>query len=411
LRNTGKNSGQRSKKFALINQGCRLNAAESQRIAQELQKKGWILSSPQEAPWVIINTCTVTHRADADLRKIVRKIQRENPTARIVALGCYVDHHGEVPGTYLSLPNPRKMEVVEVLEEVDRGRIARWKSRGFLKVQEGCDLACTYCIIPRVRGPSRSLPWAEIERRMEDFLVLGYQEVVITGIHLESYGRDLGEKSGFLNLLQRLEAFYPPVRFRISSLDPRFLTRELLAYILSAPHIMPGFHLSLQHYSPRILRLMGRGSNRGFMEILEEIRATRPEAGLGTDFIVGFPTETEEDFLLLYRFAGEAPFSYFHVFSFSPRKGTRAAEIRPRVPERISKKRSALLRELGRRKKEEFARAMVGKTLEATVIKEGEALSENYLKVKFDEKLPPGNRFLFKIEELRFPYLVGNPQE
>ncbi len=360
---------------------------------------------------MIINTCTVTHRADADLRKIIRRVRRENPGAKIAALGCYVDHYKGVEGADVSLSNSQKMSIVELLEEAQGGELKRWKSRGFLKVQEGCDLACTYCIIPGVRGPSRSLPWPEIKRRVEQFLAMGYQEAVITGIHLESYGRDLGEKEGFLKLLKRLELFHPRIRFRISSLDPRFLTQELLSYIISAPHIMPSFHLSLQHFSPRILRLMGRGSNKGFSEILGKIREARPEAGLGADFIVGFPTETEEDFNLLYKFAEEAPFSYFHVFTFSPREGTRAAEIRPRVPERISKKRSALLRELGRKKTEKFARSMVGKTLEATVIKEGEALSENYLKVKFEKKLPLGKRFRLKIEEFHFPYLIGNPEK
>jgi len=409
LRNTGKNSGPGSKKFSLINQGCRLNAAESQKIAEELQKRGWVLSSPQQALWVIVNTCTVTHRADADLRKIIRRVKRENPGAKIAAIGCYVDHYGKVEGADLALPNHRKTEIINLLGAEGKGKPVRWKSRGFLKVQEGCDLACTYCIIPRVRGPSRSLPWSLIERRIEEFLSLGYQEVVITGIHLESYGREWGEREGLLHLLRLLEKFYPQIKFRISSLDPRFLSSRLLDYILNSPHIMPTFHLSLQHYSPRILKLMGRGSNRGFARLVDKIRKGRPEAGLGADFIVGFPSETDEDFLLLYRFAEKAPLSYFHVFTFSPRERTRAAEIRPRVPERISKKRSALLRELGRRKTGEFARSMVGKTLQATVIKEGEALSENYLRIKFEGKLPPGKRLPFKIEDFAAPWLLGKP--
>ncbi len=410
MRGTEKNSEKRFK-FSLINQGCRLNAAESQRLISSLQKKGWKLASPEEAGVILINTCTVTHRADADLRKLIRRLRRQNPQARIIALGCYVDHYGKAEGADLSLPNPQKMRVLELLRNGEfKGKRKRWKSRGFLKVQEGCDLACTYCIIPKVRGRSRSVPLGKIREELEELLKEEYQEVILTGIHLESYGRDLGEKQGLLKLLRSLEIYYPEIRFRISSLDPRFLNPELLSYLLSSPHIMPSFHLSLQHRSAKILRLMGRGSGEGFEELIFRIKNERPEAGVGADFIVGFPGETEEDFSILYRFAREVPLTYFHVFSFSPRKGTRAAEMRAKIPERISKKRAALLRGLGRRKTEEFARSMVGKTLEATVIKEGEALSENYLRVKFDEKLPPGRRFIFKIIGFLSPYLRGISQ-
>ncbi len=409
MRGTGKNSEKRFK-FSLINQGCRLNAAESQRIIFSLQGKGWEFASPEEAGVILINTCTVTHRADADLRKIIRKLRRQNPQAKIIALGCYVDHYGRPEGAHLFLSNSQKMRVLEFLEEGEfKGEKKRWKSRGFLKVQEGCDLHCTYCIIPRVRGKSRSVPLGKIREELEEFLEEGYEEVVLTGIHLESYGRDLGERQGFLKFLKALENYYPEVRFRISSLDPRFLTTELLSYLLSSPHIMPSFHLSLQHRSPRILRLMGRGSGEGFEELIFRIKNERPEAGVGADFIVGFPGETQEDFNILYRFAQEVPLTYFHVFSFSPRKGTRAAEMRPKVPERIARERTSLMRELSSLKKREFCLSMQGKVLEATVIRPGQALSENYLKVDFEEGIAAGRRIKFGINSCREDTLYGTP--
>ncbi len=408
MSNIGKSSEKRFK-FSLINQGCRLNAAESQRLISSLQKKGWKLASPEEAGVILINTCTVTHRADADLRKLIRRLRRQNPQARIIALGCYVDHYGKAEGADLSLPNPQKMRVLELLRNGEFKERRRWKSRGFLKVQEGCDLACTYCIIPKVRGRSRSVPLGKIREELEELLKEEYQEVVLTGIHLESYGRDLGEKQGFLKLLRSLEIYYPEIRFRISSLDPRFLNPELLSYLLSSPHIMPSFHLSLQHRSPKILRLMGRGSGEGFEELIFRIKNERPEAGVGADFIVGFPGETEEDFSILYRFAREVPLTYFHVFSFSPRKGTRAAEMRPKVPERVTGERASLMRQLSSQKKREFCSSMQGKVLEATVIRPGEALSENYLKLNFEGNLPPGIRIKFRVYSCREDVLFGFP--
>lgn len=388
-------------KFALINQGCRLNTAESQKIIEELQEKGWEITSPEFASIVIINSCAVTHRAESDFRKLVRRIRRENPGAKIVAIGCLVDFSKrEASMADLYLSNSEKMKLPELLENAggEAGK-NRWKARGFLKVQEGCDLSCTYCIIPELRGKARSMPISDIEKRMNEFLELGYQEVVITGIHLESYGKDYGEKEGFLSLLRFLEKYYPRVRFRISSLDPRFLTEGLLEYILSSPHIMPSFHLSFQHYSNKILRLMGRGTNKEFMKILERIKEAIPHAGIGTDFIVGFPGESEEDFRELLGFAKKAPFTYFHVFSFSPRPGTKAAQLRPLIPQRITGNRSKVLREIAEIKKSNFISSLVGKKLEGTVIRNGEALLENYVPLRYSGKLPIGVRKIFLVTE------------
>ncbi len=399
-------------KFSLINQGCRLNAAESQKIIEELQKKGWVFTSPESASVIIINSCAVTHRAESDFRKLVRKIRRENPAGKIIAIGCLVDfNEDEASMADLYLKNREKMSLPDLLEAAgNETELSRWKARGFLKVQEGCDLGCTYCIIPELRGKSRSVSLSDIENRMEELLEAGYEEVVITGIHLESYGRDLGDREGFLGLLRFLEKYFPDVRFRISSLDPRYLTDKLLDYILSAPHIMPGFHLSFQHYSNKILKLMGRGTNKGFMKILERIKSAIPHAGIGTDFIVGFPGEDEDDFRELLDFAEQAPLTYFHVFSFSPRPGTGAAELKPRVPERIAGERSRILRKMAEKKKRTFLLSLKGKILEGTVIKNGEALLENYVSIKFSEGSTfPGKRVKFLVTAVNIEenYLFG----
>ena len=398
--------------FALINQGCRLNIAESQKIIEELQKKGWVLKSPESASVIIINSCAVTHRAESDFRKLVRKIRRKNPEGKIIAIGCLVDfNEDEASMADLYLKNSEKLSLPDLLESAgNKTDIKRWKARGFLKVQEGCDLGCTYCIIPKLRGRSKSVPLRDIENRMEEFMKVGYEEVVITGIHLESYGRDLGDKEGFLRLLRFLERYFPEVRFRISSLDPRYLTNELLDYILYAPHIMPSFHLSFQHYSNKILRRMGRGTNKGFMEILERIKTANPYAGVGTDFIVGFPGEDEDDFRKLLDFAEQAPLTYFHVFSFSPRPGTKAAELKPSVPERIMGERSRILRELAEDKKRSFLSSLVGMEIEGTVIREGEALLENYVVLNFVHSgIPSGKRDKFLITENKRGYVEGKP--
>lgn len=396
-------------KFALINQGCRLNTAESQKIIEELQKKGWEITSFEFASIVIINSCAVTHRAESDFRKLIRKIRKKNPEAKIVAIGCLVDFDKkEASMADLYLSNKEKMKLPELLKNTG-GEAAkdRWKARGFLKVQEGCDLGCTYCIIPKLRGKARSMPIRDIESRMNKFLELGYQEVVITGIHLESYGKDFGEKEGFLNLLRFLEKYYPQVRFRISSLDPRFLTDRLLEYIISSPHIMPSFHLSFQHYSNKILRLMGRGTNKGFVKILERIKEAIPHAGIGTDFIVGFPDEREEDFRELLWFAEKTPLTYFHVFSFSPRPGTKAAQLKPLIPQRIAGIRSKVLWKIAERKKKYFISSLIGKKIEGTVIRKGEALLENYVPLRYCGGLPIGVRRKFLVTEKKENQLLG----
>ena len=398
-------------KFSIVNQGCRLNAAESQVLIEKLQRKGFKLSDINDSSLVIINTCAVTHRAESDFRKIVRRIRRENPEAKIIAAGCLVDLNPEEASLAdIYLKNSEKMNIPEMFSGSNGEQNKRWRARGFLKVQEGCDLACTYCIIPKLRGKSRSVSLMSIGQRMEEFLNLGYEEVIVTGIHLESYGLDLGMKDGFKKLLFYLEKFHPQVRFRISSLDPRFLSKELLDYILKSKHIMPSFHLSFQHYSNKVLGRMGRGNNKVFKEIMEEIRSRKEIAGIGADFLVGFPGEEDEDFKILLDFVKSSPFTYLHVFSFSPRPGTKAVNMRPKVPERVSKERSAILREIAKGKKKLFLETLVGKEIEGTVIREGEALLENYIKLKYkNNNLKTSKRYTFQITAFYEGILYGKP--
>ncbi len=410
-------------RFTVLTFGCKLNQAEAESWIERLTERGYsYVRDWKEADVVLLNTCTLTVRADSDVRKTLRKIRREKPSALIVATGCLAEREPEQltkEGVAAVFSNKEKDRVVEfVLRNFppsgpfQRGRVS-FRARYFLKVQEGCDYRCSYCIIPLVRGKSRSEPLEEILNRVKRALQEGFQEVVLTGIHLESYGRERGERDGFLKLLIKLEPFYPELRFRISSLDPRLLDRRLLQYIASAPHIMPHFHLSFQHVSQRILKLMRRwGSTQLYMDIIGVLKEARPLAGIGGDVIVGFPTESEQDFSLLLEFVRQAPLSYLHVFSFSPRPGTEAAKLRPAVPERIRKERSALLRRLVSEKNLAFRKALVGKELEVTVIGPGRGVTENYVKAELEGKFEPRKRYKIFISGVSEKGVVGvKPEE
>ncbi len=410
-------------RFTVVTFGCKLNQAEAEGWIEKLIEKGYrYVRDWKEADIVLLNTCTLTVRADSDVRKTIRKIKRERPTAAIVATGCLAEREPEQlarEGVAAVFSNREKDKVVDFVlnhfpPEGPPGKEGvSFRARYFLKVQEGCDYRCSYCIIPFVRGRSRSEPPEEILSRVKKALQDGFQEVVLTGIHLESYGREWGEREGFLKLLKQLEPFYPHLRFRISSLDPRLLDRSLLEYIATSPHIMPHFHLSFQHVSQRILKLMRRwGSIQLYMDIMGVLKEARPFAGIGGDVIVGFPTEGEEDFSLLLDFVKQAPLSYLHVFSFSPRPGTEAAELRPAVPERIRKERSRLLREVVAEKNLVFRSSLVGRELEVTVIGPGRGITENYVKAELRGEFKPRKRYKIFISGVSEKGVVGvKPEE
>jgi threonylcarbamoyladenosine tRNA methylthiotransferase MtaB len=380
--------------FSIQNFGCRVNQAEAFGWAEELESSGLSLEKDAaRADLVIVNTCTLTSKADRDVRKFIRRVSRLNPRARLVVAGCSVDggrkRFEESPGIWLTALNREKTELVEkILSRVERGAAAEFsplRSRALLKVQDGCDQRCAFCIIPLVRGASRSEPQANILARAQVLIQRGFREIVLCGIHLNSYGFDLRPPGSLSGLLRSLAGLDGLGRIRLSSLDPRYLNDPLIEWITSSPKICPHFHLSLQHGSDRLLKLMARGSNTSeYSGILARLRRASPNAALGADIIVGFPGEFDEDFEAVFEFLRSSPLDYLHVFSYSPRPGTPAAG-RPQVPETVKRERSAALRAWSGERRLAFHRAFLSRELEAIVVrKQGSAadvLTSNYIAV------------------------------
>jgi len=379
--------------FFLQNFGCRVNQAEAFEWAEEFQSRGLQLAvDSSRSDVVVVNTCTLTSRADRDVRKFLAKVGRENPQARVIVTGCLVDRARAeletIPNITL-IANGAKGDLAGMVlgnaAAAGPEAATRFRARALLKVQDGCDGRCTFCIIPSVRGRSRSLAPDDVLQRLERLALQGFREVVLTGIHLSSYGEDFVPPSGLLSLLKEMEKRGGGLRLRLSSLDPRKLDRELREFLAGSAFVRPHFHLSLQSGSDSILARMGRKSRvSGYREIVDDLRRLSPEAGLGADIITGFPGETEVDFRGTLEFLQSSPLSYFHVFSYSPRPGTAAASW-PQVPQAEIRHRTTLLRGLSFKKSLDFRRSLLGRTLDAVVIRSTadrtELLTANYVRV------------------------------
>jgi threonylcarbamoyladenosine tRNA methylthiotransferase MtaB len=332
--------------FSIQNFGCRVNQAEAFEWAALLQERGFTLTElPEEGGLIIVNTCTLTARADRDVHKFIRRAAREYPGSRIVVTGCLAERApaglAGMPGVWKVLPNRDKdrlpaeiLAAAGVAAPAGAPALSRFRARAFLKVQDGCDMSCAFCVIPSVRGRSVSVPLAPAVGQARRLAGQGYAEIVLTGIHLCSYGRDLAPRASFLDLLRALDTAVhgggSPESFsvRLSSLDPRLMPAPLVDHLIAAKRIRPHFHLSLQHAAPRILRAMGRASTPAEYEtLLSRLARGRPEAALGADLIAGFPGETDADFAALVDFVEGSPLTYLHVFAYSPRPGTVAAAL------------------------------------------------------------------------------------
>ncbi|MBN1939723.1 MAG: MiaB/RimO family radical SAM methylthiotransferase [Candidatus Aminicenantes bacterium] len=399
------------------NFGCRVNQAEAFDWAAEFHDKGWILEAePARSALIVVNSCTLTSRADRDVRRFIRKVARENPRARIVVTGCLAERDPEglnaMPGVWKVVPNADKPALPARCFENGLGRVSgfaapsdppgSYRARALVKVQDGCDMACAFCVIPSVRGRSASRPVKAVLSRIEGLVSSGYHEIILSGIHLCSYGRDLNPRSSLLELLTRIEALSGEFRVRLSSLDPRLLPFPFLDFLASSRRVVPHFHLSFQHGSDRILKAMGRESTAGgYRDLAGRFVRLSPEACLGSDFIVGFPGETERDFEATAALLEETPLAYAHVFSFSARPGTKAAEDRAVEPAKV-KSRAVILRRLSGEKNLAYRRRFSGRMLPGIVIqrKPGglEILTSNYLEVIVpDGRQPEGAAVLVRI--------------
>jgi threonylcarbamoyladenosine tRNA methylthiotransferase MtaB len=399
--------------FAVRNFGCRVNQAEAFVWADAFRERGLRLDEDWgRSDVVLVNSCTLTGRAERDVRKFIRAVHRGNPGTKIVVTGCYAERApaeiAALPGVVAVLPQSAKDGIADRAMEleglgaipdragtagctastnrdgdVDKG--ASLRARAYLKIQDGCDNRCAYCIIPSVRGRSRSVRPEDVVTAVRDLDARGFREIVLAGIHLSSYGEDLEPRGSLLSLFGELGDAAGRARLRLSSLDPRKTDAALMSHIAGDPRICPHVHLSLQHASRRILGLMGRPIADGSSaSTLDEMARLAPEAALGADVMVGFPGETEDDFEELRGFIERSALTSVHVFSYSPRPGTPAA-ARPQIPAGVVTERAKALRRLSAVKNFRFRRRFLGRELEAVVIdkseKGAEVLTGNFIGV------------------------------
>jgi len=380
--------------FSVQSFGCRVNQAESFAWVSEFQRRGVRFHKDHSRSDVIlVNTCTVTHRADSDVRMFIRKIQRTNPNARLVLTGCFAERAREelasVSQIWKIIPNSEKDDLCQRLfpdaEPDEASYVTPYRSRALVKIQDGCDYGCRFCVVPSVRGQSRSIPKEGVVKQVRDCVAQGFREIVLTGVHLCLYGRDLKPRRNLLDLLEELENVSGLKHLRLSSLDPRLLNEDLLDHITSSSRVCPHFHLSLQSGSDRVLRSMGRAIHTdAYQRILGVLHEKLPMAALGADILVGFPGENNRDFEHTYEFLDSSPLTYLHVFAYSPRPGTPAADW-PQVKDRVKFERASLLRRLSLTKNRRFRQLLLDREWEGIVIKKQRAgahiLTSNYIDV------------------------------
>ncbi len=361
--------------------GCKINQYDTNAMVSFLRRQGHqVVNGSSEADVIVINTCTVTGRTDYKGRQLVRKSIQQNPSAVIIVTGCYAEVQAErlaaIPGVDYVLGNAQKKEIALWVSESEKqktavvrtGEISEARTlgqepkevhsgttRAFLKIQDGCDHACSYCIIPRARGRSRSLPQARVREKIDLLGEQGFQEVVLCGIHLGMYGQDLRPAESLLDLLEDLEGRTRIPRIRISSIEPNELTDGLLDLFAGSLRLCPHFHLPLQSGDPEVLDAMNRPYGpEHFVSLVERIHDRMDDAAIGVDVIAGFPGEAEEAFRNTLRLLEGLPVAYLHVFPYSRRPGTAAAGFPdPVAPDRI-RRRAAGLRKMGMKKRTHF---------------------------------------------------------
>jgi threonylcarbamoyladenosine tRNA methylthiotransferase MtaB len=391
-------------KYAVITFGCRVNQADSLVIEQQLRERGATDAPAEQADVIIVNTCTVTASADQGARQTIRRIVRSNPGVRVVVTGCYATRRpeelGALPNVTRVIRNSDKDNLVELVPELagsGDGPCGRPLEPGVagrtaltLRVQTGCEERCSYCIIPQTRGASRSRPIADVMRDIDRAIDAGYREVAITGVHLGSYGRDLEKRSSLTTLVRALAERDENVLFRISSLEPMDCTAEIVELVATSPRLAPHFHLPLQHGSDHVLRAMRRPYTAAwYRHLVERIRVDIPHAAIGSDIIVGFPSETGAQFNELCDLLERLPLTHLHVFPYSDRPGTDAATILPKIDGTAIRERGSVVRAIGARLSHEFRRTQSGTIRRALTVDDGwSAVTDNYFKVRLDKQHP-----------------------
>jgi threonylcarbamoyladenosine tRNA methylthiotransferase MtaB len=390
-------------RYSVITFGCRVNQADSFEIEAELRAHGGAAVEVEEADLIVVNSCSVTSAADQAARQIIRKVARENPTARIVVTGCYAtrrpDELAALPGVVQIVPNDRKDVLAREIglttaERFGEGEGAcgaavvpgvAGRTAYTLRVQTGCDESCSYCIIPSTRGAGRSRPVEQVMSEIERVSGAGFREIVLTGVHLGSYGRDLGDGSSLLGLLETIESEAPDqTRIRVSSLEPMDCSQAIVDLVAASRRLAPHFHLPLQHASDRMLVAMRRPYTlRYYRRLADRIRERVPHASIGSDVIVGFPGESDADFEQLASYLAGAPLTHVHVFPYSDRPGTVAASMPAKVHGSVVRERATRLRNVARDLARRFQTAQDGAVRPGLTIEDGTlVVTDNYLKVR-----------------------------
>jgi threonylcarbamoyladenosine tRNA methylthiotransferase MtaB len=398
-----------------------VNQFDTAGMAQVLRRAGYrLVGRDQPADLVIINSCTVTHRADFEVRGLIRRARRLNPLARIVVTGCLAqtrpDELAAMPEVDLVLGQDAKADLLSLLDEpsAERTRVvqpagqrppAPWyfpeteRTRAFFRIQDGCSASCAYCAVPKARGPSRSLPPDQVRAGLDSYYGRGYAEVVLTGIHLGAWGQDLVTVASLGHLLESLENV-PGSRLRLSSIEPNEITDVIVGLAQAGGRVAPHLHLPFQSGSDRILGRMGRPYNRALLvSLVERLTGDAPDFCVGADILAGFPGEDDEAFEATRSLVASLPIAYLHVFPYSRRPGTRAAEWPNQVPEAQKKARVDELRRLGQEKKRAFIQRNLGR-IRPTLIENSpdpvtgkpKGLTDNYIQVILRDDWGPQGR-------------------
>ncbi len=451
--------------FHLINFGCRASHADGAAIKRQLMARGFSEADAEASEVAVLNTCTVTAAADAEVRQVIRRIHRSNPQCKILVTGCYAqrgaDEIAALPGVNWVVGNSHKHTLVNILTgdlntftaseclsfpdgPQDSGTLSAEmgtapeqplvlvgeigdtfhfapvfgddRTRPTLKVQDGCNARCSFCIIPQVRGESRSMMPGKVIEQVRDLEQNGYKEIVLSGINLGSYGRDLGRSINFVALVERILSETGIRRLRISSIEPMDVGPELIALVTTETRMAHHFHVPLQSGSNRILRMMNRRYwTTQYAERIRAIRERMPNCGIGADVMTGFPGETEADHVESLRFIESLPFTYLHIFPYSARPGTPAAASIEQVDGRRIHERVRELKSLITAKRDHFLQAQIGQRLSALVLHKVQdgapaALSSNYLQILLpSSEVVPNTLLDVAIGRVHGSGLVGRP--
>jgi threonylcarbamoyladenosine tRNA methylthiotransferase MtaB len=437
--------------YHVENFGCRATQADGAAIERQLLDRGLERAdSATQAEVIVLNTCTVTASADQDARAAIRRIHRENPEAQILVTGCYAQRAPQeisvLPGVSMVVGNSHKHKLADYVSPPRSsaflpltqigGREANViigdifahteltaapvfdgtgfdKTRPNLKVQDGCNNRCSFCVIPYVRGSSRSLKLDHVLREVDALVKRGYREIVLSGINLGRWGRELAPRTNFASMLRAILERTQIEKLRISSVEPMDWTNEVIELVASSPRICKHAHVPLQSGSDKILRKMHRKYRPWhYADRIERIRRAMPDAAIGADVMVGFPEETDEEFEQTRALIERLPLTYLHVFTYSSRPGTPSAEMPHQVPVQVARERNRILRELIARKKRDFMESFVAREVEAITLTHfdgeyTEALTDNYLKLRLSGRHDSNRRVMATIRRTGTDSVIG----